>query len=139
MAGGKSNNKMSNPEEKLKQLGLWGFCLVSSNGWSVLYLTSSKSRTHYSIALKFSAVHHKWTLIKTVSAFFLIIRRSLEMQHSFEMWLNNNSWRDRFAHFSKTAKMRHHFEDSYNMNILSWKLYRNINFIRLGVRERKNL
>ena len=45
------------------------FCLVSSNGWSVLYLASSKSRTHYSIALKFSAVQLKWTLIKTVSAF----------------------------------------------------------------------
>ena len=67
----------SNQAEKLKQLGLWSFCLVASNDWSVYYLASSKSRTHYSIALKFSAVQLKWTLIKTVSAFFLIICRSL--------------------------------------------------------------
>ena len=50
------------------------------------------------------------------------------------MWRNNNSWCDRFAHFSKTAekqeKMRHRFEDSCNMNILNWKLYQKINSIR---------
>ena len=31
----KSINKTSSPEEKLKQLGKWSFCHVSSNGWSV--------------------------------------------------------------------------------------------------------
>ena len=40
----------------------------------------------------------------------------------------NNSWRDRFIHFSKTTekkeKMRHRFEDSWNINVLNWKLYR---------------
>ena len=50
------------------------------------------------------------------------------------MWLNNNSWRDRFAHFSITAekkeKMRYRFENSCNMNILRWTLYRKINSIR---------
>ena len=40
-AGEKSNNKTLNPEEKLKQLGLGSFCVVSSSGWSVLYLASS--------------------------------------------------------------------------------------------------
>ena len=43
-------------KEKLKQLGLWSFYLVSLNTWSVLYLVSSKSWMHYSIALKFSVV-----------------------------------------------------------------------------------
>ena len=33
------------------------FCLFSWNGWKVLYLASSKSRTHYSIALKFPSRH----------------------------------------------------------------------------------
>ena len=63
-------NLTSNPGEKSKQLSFWSFCLVSSNGWSMLYLASSKSRTHCSIALKFSAVQLTWMLIKTVSAFF---------------------------------------------------------------------
>ena len=35
--------------------------------------------------------------------------------------MNDNSWREIMADFSKTAekqeKMRHHFEDSLNMNI----------------------
>ena len=44
------------PEEALKQLDLLNYCLVFSNGCSVLYLASSKSGTHYSIALKFSVV-----------------------------------------------------------------------------------
>ena len=76
----------------------------------------------------------KWTLIKTVSALFLIMCRTLGIWHSFRMWLNNNSWHDRFANSSKTAekyeKMRHRFKDSCNMNILNWKLYRKINSIR---------
>ena len=50
------------------------------------------------------------------------------------MWLKNNFWRDRFAHFSKTEekqeKMTHRFEGSCNTNILKWKLYRKINSIR---------
>ena len=69
------------------------------------------SRTHYSITLKFSAVQPKWTLNKTMSAFFLIICRSSGIKHSFRMWLNDNSCRDRSAHFPETAKkletMRH--------------------------------
>ena len=52
----KSNNGTSNPEEKLKQLGLWSFCVVSSNGWSELHLANSKFQTHCKIPLKFSAV-----------------------------------------------------------------------------------
>ena len=43
-------------EEELKQLAFWNCCLVFSNGFSVLWLATSKSQTHYSIALKFSAV-----------------------------------------------------------------------------------
>ena len=48
---------------KSKQLGFWSFCLVFPNSWSVLYLASCKSRTHYSIALKFSAVqlNERWS------------------------------------------------------------------------------
>ena len=44
------------PEEKLKQLGLRNCYLVLSNSCSRLYLASSKSRMHYSIALTFSPV-----------------------------------------------------------------------------------
>ena len=123
-------------------LGLWSkvrlatlqknyFSWISAS-WmaAVLHLASSKSRTHCTIALTFSEVQLKWTLIKTVY-FFLIICRSLGIYH---MWLNNNSWPDIFAHLSKIAKkqekMRHHFEASCNTNILNWKLYQKINSIR---------
>ena len=39
-------------EEKLKQLAFLNCCLVLSKSCSMLYLASSRSRTHYSIALK---------------------------------------------------------------------------------------
>ena len=116
---------------KLKQLGFWSFSLVFPNGWSVLYLVSSKSWMHYSIVLKFSAVQPKWMLIKAVSAFFLIISRFLGIKHSYRMWLNDNSWHNKFAHFSKTAekseKMRHNSGDLFNLNVLNLKLYQKIN------------
>ena len=69
-SGGPPCNLTSNPGEKSKQLSFWSFCLVSSNGWSMLYLASSKSWTHCSIALKFSVVQLTWMLIRTVAAFF---------------------------------------------------------------------
>ena len=68
---------------KLKQLGLWSFCIVSSNGWSVLYLMSFQFRTQYSFTLRFSAAQLKWMLFKMLSAFFLIICRSLGIQLTF--------------------------------------------------------
>ena len=47
--------------------------------------------------------------------------------------MNDNSWCEIFADFSKTAekneKMKHCFEDSINMNILNGKLYRKNNSI----------
>ena len=64
-------------EEKLKKLGLRSFFLVSSNGWNVLYLASSKSRKNYSISLKSLWIQLQWKLVKAVSDFFLIIYRSL--------------------------------------------------------------
>ena len=75
------------------------------------------------------------SLIKTVSAFLLIICRSLEIRHSFKMWLNDNFFVEIFANFSKTAekweKLRHSFEDSFNMNnILNWKVNWKINSMR---------
>ena len=39
-----------------------------------------------------------------VSAFSLIIRRSLEIKHSLEERLNDNSWGKVFADFSETAR-----------------------------------
>ena len=41
-------------------------------------------------------------LEQILTGFFLIICRSLEIKHSFKMWLNNNSWRETIADFSKT-------------------------------------
>ena len=90
------------PEENLKQLSLLNYCLVFKNDWSVLYLASYKSRTHYSIDLKFPAVELEQTLIKAVSAFFLTIRRSFKIKRSVKMRLNNGSWREIFAGFWKT-------------------------------------
>ena len=87
------------PEENLKQLSLLNYCLVFKNDWSVLYLASYKSRTHYSIDLKFPAVELEQTLIKAVSAFFLTIRRSFKIKRSVKMRLNNGSWREIFAGF----------------------------------------
>ena len=100
-----SNNNTSYhiPEENLKQLDLQNYYLVFSNGCSVLYLASSKSQTHYSIVLKFSAVQLEKTLIETVF-FFLIICWSLEIKHSFNIWLNDNSRRDIIADFSKKVQ-----------------------------------
>ena len=89
-------------DENLKQLGLWNYCLVFSNICSVLYLASSKSRLHYSIALNFSTVQLKQTSIKTVSAFFFIICRSLEIKQAFKTWFNDNSWLEIIPDFSKT-------------------------------------
>ena len=69
-----------------------------------------------------------------VSAFLLIIYRSLEIKHSFKLWLNDNSWCEIFVDFSKTAKkqekMRHRFQDSFDVNILNRKMNRKINSIR---------
>ena len=69
-----------------------------------------------------------------MSAFFLIICRSLEIKHSFKMWLNDNSCCEIFTNFSKTTakweKMRHCFEDSFNMIILNWKVNRKIDSLR---------
>ena len=82
---------------------------------------------------KIFTVQLKQTLIRTVSAFFLIICRSFEMKYSFKMWLNNNSWSDIFADFSKTPKnyekMRQRFEDFFNMNMLNRKINPKINSI----------
>ena len=47
--------------------------------WLLCVVLSELSRNYYSIALKFSAAQLKWTLIKTLSAFFLIIYRSVGM------------------------------------------------------------
>ena len=101
----KSNNNTSYhiPEENLKQLDLQNYYLVYSNGCSMLHLASSKSQTHYSIALKFSALQLEKTLIETVF-FFLIICWSLEIKHSFHIWLNDNSRRDIIADFSKKVR-----------------------------------
>ena len=44
------------PEQKIKATGLVKLLSCFLNGCSVLYLVSSKSRTHYSIVLKFSTV-----------------------------------------------------------------------------------
>ena len=79
------------PEVKSKQQVLRNCCHILSNGCSMLHFVSYKSRTHYSIALKFSI-----TLIKTTSAFFLIICRSSEITHSLTMWLKNYSFRERY-------------------------------------------
>ena len=57
-------------EEKLKQLGSWNCCLVFSNGFSLLWLASSKSEMHDSIALKFTAAQLEQTMIKTVPVVF---------------------------------------------------------------------
>ena len=58
-----------------------------------------------------------------MSAFFLIICRSLEIKHSLKTSLNDSSWREIIADFSKTVekkkKMRHRFEDSVNVNMLN--------------------
>ena len=59
-------------------------------------------------------------------SFLLIIFRSLETNHFLKMWLNDNSWREIIADFWKAAEkkenMRHHFEDSLNINILNLKI-----------------
>ena len=69
---------------------LFCFCFFS-NDYSVLYLESYKSRTHYSITVKFSTVQRKWTLIKMLSAFFLIIHRSLVIKHFLRTWISRKT------------------------------------------------
>ena len=46
------------------------------------------------------------TLIKTVSAFFLIICIFLEIKHSFKMGLNGNSWGDKSLISQKPQRIR---------------------------------
>ena len=69
-------------------------------------------------------------LIKTVSSFFRIICRFLEIKHSFKMWLNHNCVIGKRYLPEKLEKMRHCFEDSFNMNILNWKKTTKNNFTR---------
>ena len=58
--------------------------------------------------------------------FLQFIFRSLDINNFLKMWLNCNSWREIIADFWKTAEkkenMRHHFEDSLNINVLNWKI-----------------
>ena len=68
-----SDHLFNKYNQKLKQV----WCHVSSNCCSVLYSVSSKSRKHYSIVLKSSAMKFERTLIKKLFAFFPIINRSL--------------------------------------------------------------
>ena len=135
-AGEKSNNNNTSDSGGKLLVKLLP-CL--SNGCGVLHLVSSKSRTHYSIALTFSVVQLESTFIERMPCFFrgttrinvyqknalsfINIWRSLEIKYSFKKWLNDNSWCDIFTDFSKAAetqeKMRYYFEDSFNMNFNS--------------------
>ena len=88
-------------EEKLKQLGLWGYCFAFSDDWSVSHVASSKSQTHYGITLKFSAIRLKKRNTDQNGVWYFVICRSLGIKHSFKKWLDR---RNRFADFSKTVE-----------------------------------
>ena len=76
------------------------------------------------------------TLIKILSAFFLIICRSSEIRHSFKMWLNYNSWLEIIADFLKTTvkleKMRYPlYEKCPNKELFPVRIFLYSDWIRI--------
>ena len=116
------------PKENLKQLGLRNYCLLLSNGCSVLHLTSSKSRTHNSIKIFSSATRINANQKGICFLPNYSICRYLEIKHSFKIWLNDNSWCEIFADFSKPQRNRKEWDTV--LKKLNWKIKRKINYIR---------
>ena len=74
---------------------------------------------------------------------FLIICRSLQIKHSFKMWLNDNSWREIIVVSQKTTenqeKIKHYLEDFLDMIILNWKINWKINSKRTSSSQKAEI
>ena len=131
------SNSTSNSGGKIKATRLIKLLSYFSNSWTVLYLASCKSRMHYSITLK---IVSGTTLIKMVSAFFLIVSTSLESKHLLKLdW--TIAFGSRYLLISQKPRRSRgkwdifffffFFEDSFSMNIHNLKINRKINSIRI--------
>ena len=97
----KINTSHHIPEEKLKQLGLWNYCLIFSNVCCVVCLASLNALQY---RLKIFSGATRINADRNGFCFFLIIWRSSEIKHSLKMWLSDKSWLEIMADFSKTAE-----------------------------------